>query len=105
LEIDTSVWVTSEGEPVPGQIQASSDHPRLYVASTPTGLVRQNRQHLNCKTSEDQPPPEPVLIATSPSEGHRMQTRSQTGTEIRPPKVLMSLRERCGIRSIRTHAF
>ena len=66
--------MTSESEPVPGQIQASSVHPRSYIVSTPTGLVRQNRQHLNRRTSEDQPPPEPVSTATPPSEGHRMQT-------------------------------
>ena len=29
-----------------------------------------------------------MLIATSPSEGYRMQTRLQTGTEIRPPDRL-----------------
>ena len=39
LEVDTPVWVTSESEPAPGQIQASSDHPRLYIVSTPTGLM------------------------------------------------------------------
>jgi len=54
LEIDTPVWVMSESGPVPGQIQASFDHLRSYIVSTPTGLVRRNRQNLNCRTSEDQ---------------------------------------------------
>ena len=73
LDTDIPVWVTSEHEPVPGQIQANSDHPRSYIVSTLTGLVRQNRQHLNQRTDEgDQSQPEPVSRTVPPSEGHRM---------------------------------
>ena len=83
LDIDVPVWVTSEHEPVPGRIQASSNHPRSYIVSTPTGPIRRNRQHLNQRTDgRDQLPPEPVSTAVPPSEfteGHRMQTRLQTG--------------------------
>ena len=52
LDIDVPVWVTSEWGPVPGRIQANSDHPRSYIVSTPTGLIRRNRQHLNQRTDE-----------------------------------------------------
>jgi len=72
LEIDTPV---SESEPVPGQIQASSDHPRSYIVSTPTVLVRQNRQHLNRRTSEYQPPPEPVELNREMWHKTNMHTR------------------------------
>ena len=69
-------------------MQASSNHPRSYIVSTPTGPIRQNKQHLNQRTDgRDWPSPEPVSTAVPPNEfteGHRMQTRLQTGMEIRP---------------------
>ena len=69
LDIDVPAWLTSEHAPVPGQIQDSSNHPRSYIVSTPTGLMRHNRQHLNQRTDgRDQSPPEPVSTAVPPNE-------------------------------------
>ena len=43
----TYVWVTSNGNPTPGQTMTTMDAPRSYIVQTPTGEVRCNRRHLN----------------------------------------------------------
>jgi len=44
---DAEAWVNSGPVPVRGRIVTSSDSPRSYLVSTPTGEVRRNRIHLN----------------------------------------------------------
>ena len=70
--------------------------PRSYVASTPSGQVRRNRQHLNCRlnTANDnvQDIPDDSITSTSPHTTepprNRIMARTQTGTDIRPPNRL-----------------
>ena len=99
---DSEVWINSGSKPVRGTVLTQADAPRSYVVSTPSGIVRRNRQHLNVDHStpatqqeatptgsaynppaDDPPadPPAPKVVATP----RRIVTRSQTGTAIHPP--------------------
>ena len=69
---------------------------RSYVVSTPSGQVCRNRQHLNRRlnTANDnaQDIPDDSITSTSPHTTepprNRIMTRTQTGTDIRPPNRL-----------------
>ena len=50
----TNVWVTSNGNPTPGQTVTTTDAPRLYIVQTPTGEARRNRRHHSTKTASFQ---------------------------------------------------
>ena len=99
---DSEVWINSGSKPVRGTVLTQADAPRSYVVSTPSGIVRRNRQHLNVDHSTpatqqeatptgsaynppaDDPPADPPaskVVATP----RRIVTRSQTGTAIHPP--------------------
>lgn len=78
---DTKVWVTSGPTPTPGRVTTPSSSPRSYLVETPSGIVRRNRFHLNI--SPEGSPTEPNERESSPPR--RIMTRTQTGTEIRPP--------------------
>lgn len=78
---DTKVWVTSGPEPTPGRVTAQSSSPRSYLVDTPSGTVRRNRFHLSISPEES-----PVITNEGESSAPRkIMTRTQTGTEIRPP--------------------
>ena len=85
LPDDTEVWVASNGERIPGRVTSSATTPRSYLINTPSGTVRRNRQHLNIvpTTSQDSNSTEQET-----ERPHRIATRSQTGTAIRPPERL-----------------
>ena len=79
---DSPVWVDmppSNGQ-VPGSIVSATPEPRSYLVNIPSGQVRRNRYHLRKRNCS---PPE--VIQTS-----GIQTRSKTGTEIRPPQRYQS---------------
>ena len=59
---DAEAWVNSGPVPVRGRIVTSSESPRSYLVSTPTGEVRRNRIHLNIM------PPVEETHVTSPDE-------------------------------------
>ena len=90
---DTKVWITSEGDHVEGRVVSPANSPRSYVVDTPTGVLRRNRQHLNVapERSEDSEP-ESNEQSTGQSQPSRIVTRSQTGTVVKPPERLYSLR-------------
>ena len=74
---DTPVWVNSDNGPVSGRVVTSAGTPRSYLVETPSGQLQRNRIQLRVVPEE----------LSEPEEPHRMMTRSQTGTEIRPPAV------------------
>jgi len=90
---DAEAWVNSGPVPVRGRIVTSSDSPRSYLVSTPTGEVRRNRIHLNIMppveetplTSPDEQPSSPGRVSEQPG---RIMTRTRTGTAIHPPDRL-----------------
>ena len=86
LPEDQPVWVNTEGKQVPGIVLHQANAPRSYLLETPSGQVRRNRSHLQCR-SESSPNP-----ATQPV--HMPNTRLRTGTTIRPPDRL-TYKERC----------
>ena len=47
LSDDTEVWITSGEQPTQGTVVRPAHTPRSYIVNTPTGTIRQNRQHLN----------------------------------------------------------
>lgn len=81
LPDNTEVWVTTGNQQIPGRVVSSASAPRSYLVTTPSGDIRRNRSHLNpipqSNSNTEQPdsntPPSPI------------QTRSRTGTAIRPP--------------------
>lgn len=81
---DSDVWVTSGDQPIPGRVIGPAHTPRSYMVETSTGsTVRRNQHHLNVV------PPTNGSSSTSETEPlsppHRIMTRTQTGTVIRPP--------------------
>ena len=66
---DTEVWVNSGRESVRGRVVTTSDTPRFYVVSTPTGDVRRNRSHLTVVPPTEEVP-EPTNIVPVPELGH-----------------------------------
>lgn len=98
LPDDSTVWVRSEEHSTPGRVVAPAPRPRSYVVETPSGEVQRNRKHLTARPTES---PVPDTAATgrevrtsseqctsSEPPSARIQTRSQTGTRIRPPERL-----------------
>ena len=85
----STVWITSEGERAEDTVISPANSPRSYLVDTPTGTLRRNRQHLNVaplqpsELTETQPEIEQNTEST-----RRIVTRSQTGTEVRPPERL-----------------
>ena len=85
----STVWITSEGERAEGTVISPADSPRSYLVDTPAGTLRRNRQHLNVapwqpdELTETQPEIEQNTEST-----RRIMTRSQTGTELKPPERL-----------------
>ena len=107
----TEVWITTDkSKPTPGVVVGKAGAPRSYIVETQGGLARRNRHHLNVVPNvvrqgaeEPQQPdsleqePEQVEKPQQPNtyeqeqdhqpqEPHRIMTRSQTGTAIRPPE-------------------
>eukprot|EP00731_Ephydatia_muelleri_P032481 Em0024g25a len=107
----TEVWITTDkSKPTPGIVVGKAGAPRSYIVETQGGLARRNRHHLNVVPNvvrqgaeEPQQPdsleqePEQVEKPQQPNtyeqeqdhqpqEPHRIMTRSQTGTAIRPPE-------------------
>jgi len=93
LPDNTTVWVRTGNSQTPGRVISNAGTPRSYVVSTPNGLVRRNRQHLNHRLSSandnaiDTPDDSTTSPTTEPSRD-RIMTRTQTGTDIRPPNRL-----------------
>ena len=91
LADDTPVWVRTENSQQRGRVVSTSDEPRSYDVSTPTGQVRRNRQHMvPIPLQTDVPTTESQLQRNQPSEFDcsPVQTRSQTGTTVHPPDRL-----------------
>ena len=82
LADDTPVWVRTDDSQQRGKIVSTSNEPRSYIVSTPTGQVRRNRQHIVPRPSQTNLP-ECNEFQQSP-----VQTRSQIGTMISPPDRL-----------------
>ena len=80
---NTDVWVTSGSNPVPGTTVTSADTPRSYIIQTQSGDIRRNRRHLNIRHDSKL-----TTAATDLGLQRPKQTRSQTGTAIRPPDRL-----------------
>ena len=83
LPDDASVGVTSGNQPILGRVITPANTPRSYLVETPTGRIRRNQQHLNIVPENTT---DPTLSDRVPATRSRMMTRSQTGTEIVPPK-------------------
>ena len=77
----TTVWITSESQPISGTVNRPANTPRSYVTNTPNGQLRRNRMHLNVDPQNQE-----RLRVTTPSPPRRIMTRSQTGTTVRPPE-------------------
>ena len=85
LPDDQLVWVNTRGSQTPGRVMEQARSPRSYIVETTSGRVRRNRHHLQVRsesTTHDS--------SNSDSDGtpRVMQTRSKTGTQIRPPDRL-----------------
>ena len=44
---DSEVWITSEGQPIPGRVVSTGYTPRSYVVATESGPLRRNRGQIN----------------------------------------------------------
>ena len=91
LEIpcDTEVWIKSGDTPVRATVKDKLDAPRSYLVDTPTGTQRRNRYHLAVIPPEQSLDPSPTVEPPRPStnpEPRKIMTRSQTGTQVRPPE-------------------
>ena len=82
LPENTPVWVDMQNGQVQGTIQSSALEPRSYIGIVPSGEVHHNHYHLRTRTSGNS---EVVTSDNSTSVQRQIQTRSKTGTEIRPP--------------------
>ena len=81
---DVEVWVTSEKQLIPGRVVSPAEQSRSYIIDTPTGELRRNRSDLTVIPSPRNEADQPIPV-TAP---RRIATRSQTGTEIKPPERL-----------------
>ena len=89
---NTTVWITTGKQPVPGKVLYPADTPRSYIVQTPSGNVRRNRSQLNVQppstpTSPTTPPGTRSTVVPQASRSPIM-TRSRSGTSIQPPKRL-----------------
>ena len=82
LPQNTPVWVDMPNGQVQGTIVSTTQEPRSYRVTVPSGEVRRNRSHLRNRTSGNS---EAVTSNNNTSVQRQIQTRSKTGTEIRPP--------------------
>ena len=87
---NTTVWITTGKQPVPGKVLYPADTPRSYIVQTPSGNVRRNRSQLNVQppstpTSPTTPPGTRSTVVPQASRSPIM-TRSRSGTSIQPPK-------------------
>ena len=89
------MWVITGNDQTSGTVVSNAVTPRSYNVNTPSGPVRRNRQHLNHRLSRinednfdipNDPPSTPRDHAET--ERDRIMTRTQTGTDIRPPNRL-----------------
>ena len=71
------VWINSGSTSVRGTVVTSAGAPHSYIVSTPTESLRRNQIHLGIV-----PPPSEDPGEQGPQ---KIMTRTQTGTEIRPP--------------------
>ncbi len=89
---NTEVWVNTKGHQIRGQVTAPAGTPRSYLVDTPSGLLRRNRHHLIVIPNSS--PATSVNVPASPGANARdpdslrdtVQTRTKTGTAIRPPE-------------------
>ena len=95
LPENSPVWVRTGNTQVPGRVIFTATTPRSYVVSTPTGIIRRNRQHLNPRlnTTDSNSNIDIDLSQDTPSinsqpERDKIMTRTQTGTQIRAPDRL-----------------
>ena len=90
LPDDSPVWVTTGNNQIPGRVVSNAATPRSYLVSTSSGLVRRNRQHLHQRLGQADDYPLVTTSTTSAEpERDRIMTRTQTGTNIRPPNRLV----------------
>ena len=96
---NTSVWVTTEGKRIPGQVVTRTEEPQSYLVETPGGVLRRNRHHLqkiapiqivNHYTHDNSATDQGQLQQSPP---HVIMTRTRTGTVIRPPDCLTGFRK------------
>ena len=103
LEDGTDVWVSKDGDKIPGTVTAPTSTPRSYLVQIPAGQLRRNRSYLTSipsledaaeASTEDQPsePDEDQLSEPDETEPVRqvpprnpIMTCTRTGTTIRPP--------------------
>ena len=102
---NTSVWVTTEGKRIPGQVVTRTEEPRSYLVETPGGVLRRNRHHLNpvpedCSNPDSEPLHTRDQDNSATDQGqlqqsppHVIMTRTCTGTVIRPPDRLTGFRK------------
>ena len=81
LPNNTSVWVSTPQGQIPGNIVSAAREPRSYNVEVPSSQIRRNCSHLRIRAS----PPESELITDDQDSTGTIQTRLQTGTQIRPP--------------------
>ena len=79
LPNNTPVWITNNSTNEPGTVVSPAETPRSYIVETNNGQVRRNQQHLTPMPIEQHP----CVTRSSP-----VQTRSKTGTVVRPPERL-----------------
>ena len=88
----SKVWITSEGRHTEGRVVSPAESPRSYLVDTPTGVVRQNRQHLNvAPPAQENSEPDTAEQCTDQPPQNRIVTRSETGTTVKPPERLYKL--------------
>ena len=85
LPEDQPVWVNTEGRQVPGTVVRQADTPRSYLLETPSGQVRRNRSHIQCRSES---PASPATQPVQPPMTSQINTRLRTGTAIQPPNRL-----------------
>ena len=76
------VWISTEGRQVPGTVLQQADTPRSYLLETPSGQVRRNRCHIQCRSESST---SPATRSVQPPEASQINTRLRTGTAIQPP--------------------
>ena len=82
LPEDTSVWVTTNGNPTQGTVVNTSTEPRSYIVETPSSNIRRNRSHLNVA-----PDTQPTMSQPDSCQSP-IRICSRTGTAIIPPERL-----------------
>ena len=85
LPEDQPVWVNTEGRQVPGTVVQQADTPRSYLLETPSGQVRRNRSHIQCRSESSA---SPATRPVQPPMTSQINARLRTGTAIQPPNRL-----------------